>query len=417
MKGYTLGLDLGPTSIGWAMIADEPEEGGQNIIAGVRVFPEGVLRPKGEWEESKSAGRRTARLMRRQHDRKGRRKKTLAFILRGAGLLPPPGPEMDALFARSPYELRRRGLDEDLTLHEFGRALLHLNQRRGFKSSRKQAKTKEDGIVSQGITKLASDMQAEGADTLGVFYARREGKMVLRRRKDSQHGWFAGREMVKKEFDRLWTRQAQAYPAVLTEELRDEVDEELFRQRPLKEPHLAKCELEPEEDRCHRASWYAQRFRLLQDVNNLRILSGRGAERALEPAQRAGLLERLSVRRKMTVKAVRKFLELGESETLNFEGGKRDEFLGNAAEAGLRDIFKQRFEADRVFCIETVYESLVEEDEHEWERRARGEWGLTEEEIKALFELVASQSDGRGQLSRKAIQRLLPYMEEGLEPT
>ena len=53
-QSLTLGLDLGPTSIGWALI----DEGREQVIAtGVRVFPEGVDRDTAGGEKSRSDGR------------------------------------------------------------------------------------------------------------------------------------------------------------------------------------------------------------------------------------------------------------------------------------------------------------------------------------------------------------------------
>ncbi len=47
-----------------------------------------------------------------------------------------------------PYALRALGLTEKLSLHELGRALFHINQRRGFKSNRKMdAKSNEGGKI------------------------------------------------------------------------------------------------------------------------------------------------------------------------------------------------------------------------------------------------------------------------------
>ena len=59
MSARILGLDLGPNSIGWAIIEKEA----QSVKAtGVRVFPEGVDRDQGR-EVSKNETRRTLKLM------------------------------------------------------------------------------------------------------------------------------------------------------------------------------------------------------------------------------------------------------------------------------------------------------------------------------------------------------------------
>ena len=60
--------------------------------------------------------------------------------LAAAGLLADRRRRPGELLAVNPYELRRSGLREKLELHEIGRLLLHLNQRRGFLSNRKTDK-------------------------------------------------------------------------------------------------------------------------------------------------------------------------------------------------------------------------------------------------------------------------------------
>ena len=61
-----IGIDMGTNSIGWAVIEDH-----KILASGVRVFPEGVNRPKGSYEESKNLKRRLARQIRRQYFRVG----------------------------------------------------------------------------------------------------------------------------------------------------------------------------------------------------------------------------------------------------------------------------------------------------------------------------------------------------------
>ena len=68
---YTLGLDLGARSIGWAAIGLVAGEPSSLLGMGVRIFEAGV---EGDIErgrdESRGVQRRTARLARRQTDRK-----------------------------------------------------------------------------------------------------------------------------------------------------------------------------------------------------------------------------------------------------------------------------------------------------------------------------------------------------------
>lgn len=84
-----------------------------------------------------------------------------------------PNDQTRALAQQDPYDLRRRALSEALTPHEIGRALFHLNTRRGFKSNRKAERNRkdaEDGKIASGGKAL--DAALEGR-TLGQFLADR----------------------------------------------------------------------------------------------------------------------------------------------------------------------------------------------------------------------------------------------------
>ena len=118
MSALTLGLDLGPSSIGWALL-DEANE--WIVSAGVRVFPEGVDRDNQGGEKSKTQTRRDARGARRQIAGRAARKKHLRHLLTAKGLLPKDEQDLQGVLAADPYDLRRRALDEPLMPHEAGR--------------------------------------------------------------------------------------------------------------------------------------------------------------------------------------------------------------------------------------------------------------------------------------------------------
>src|SRR2546426_9159766 len=110
-KRLTLGLDVGPTSVGWALVDDAS---GTIEGAGVRIFPEGVDRDQQGGEKSKSQARRVARGMRRQIARRARRKRQVKEALVHLGLLPKDSRELQQVLnddARyNPYLLRRKAV-------------------------------------------------------------------------------------------------------------------------------------------------------------------------------------------------------------------------------------------------------------------------------------------------------------------
>src|SRR3546814_20489242 len=85
---------------------------------------------------------------------RARRRSALLNALVETGLMPADAKDAKALAVCDPDSLRKRALDERLEPYEIGRALFHLNQRRGFKSNRKAERKsgdeKESGKIATG---------------------------------------------------------------------------------------------------------------------------------------------------------------------------------------------------------------------------------------------------------------------------
>ena len=90
MARYTLGLDLGSNSVGWALVAQHGEvfENGRCILAGVRVFPAGLAMEKDKVGTPRGQDRRQKRSQRRTVRRREQRIRELRRILQEARLLP-----------------------------------------------------------------------------------------------------------------------------------------------------------------------------------------------------------------------------------------------------------------------------------------------------------------------------------------
>lgn len=413
----TLGLDLGPNSIGWALIRSDAEGNAAGIIGcGVRVFPEGVDRTPQGSEQSKNESRRLARAARRIHQRRNRRRNWMRERLVAAGLAPSDESEWAAWLRLNPYALRSRGLDHPLTPHEFGRALYHLVQRRGFKSNRKTDNPKEDeGTVKPAIHHLAGEIEKAGCRTLGeyLFKMQESGTRI--------RGRHTGREMYEQEFNRLWHVQSQHHPDLLPDDLRKELEWPIFFQRPLKiQKHLVgECEYERGKKRSPRGTWYAQQFALLQTINNLRITDTRTGEiRELTPEEREVILDELQPKEKRTFdqlrKALLKKLEIPETAyRFNLEErADRKHLWGNRTEAALRKVLGKRYGGlSDELRDEIVRDLIFETDPEIVARHAVERWGLPAEVGEELAG-VRLQS-GYSHLSERAIKRLLPFLAEG----
>ena len=117
---YTLGLDIGTNSLGWAIL-----EGRAITATGARIFGDGRDAKSGA---SLAEDRRLARQMRRRRDRYLRRRSVLLSEMIAAGLMPVEEGARKALENLDPYDLRVTALDARLEPGEIGRALFHLNQ-------------------------------------------------------------------------------------------------------------------------------------------------------------------------------------------------------------------------------------------------------------------------------------------------
>ena len=441
MKQRILGLDLGANSIGWAMLDYEDGEPQAIVQSGVRVFEAGM---EGDLEsgkeESRGKKRRDARQVRRQTERRARRHKRLANVLQQACLLPEGDLESGekrhqffqaldkqlregsgcadaaaevALAHVFPYWLRARALDAKLEPYALGRALYHLGQRRGFLSNRKVPDKDEDkSTVKKDINELQRLMKQADARTLGEYFAGLDPSDPKARR--IRQRW-TGRQMYVDEFEAIWAAQAEHHPDILTEVLRAKVSSAMFDQRPLKsQKHLiGRCELEFGRHRAPMALLDAQRFRLLEKVNDLEIVDADFREHKLTPEQRAVLLDALESQAELKFTKARKLLGLpARGYRFNFERGGEKRLVGNRTAAKLRKIFADRWDGFTKEEREQVVEDVLTfEKEEALAQRGRKHYGLEDEAARAFGQLELEP--GYCNLSRQALAKVLPLMEEG----
>lgn len=213
-----LGLDLGTTSIGWALVNEAEHESEQSSIIklGVRVNPltvdESSNYEKGKAIETNQV-RRQKRSAHRNLQRYKQRRATLLSILKKHGFITDETllSENGESSTYETYNLRAKAVTEKISLEEFARVLLMINKKRGYKSSRK-AKSGEDGKLIDGMT-VAKKLYDENL-TPGqlCFQILSDGKKAL-------PDFY--RSDLQAEFNRIWDFQTQFYTSVLTAELKE----------------------------------------------------------------------------------------------------------------------------------------------------------------------------------------------------
>jgi len=179
MGRYVLGLDLGSSSIGWAVVKINEDgdfgglatlkDGPNDVPAiGARIFPAGVERyGQGKREQTRNKTRREKRGMRRTLRRRRTRYKKLVALLQANNILPKNDTELQKLQQEAdPYELRAKAIkkleeltetEKPISLTELGRIFLHICKKRGFKSNRKAPPKKEEkGKVNEAKTRFGN---------------------------------------------------------------------------------------------------------------------------------------------------------------------------------------------------------------------------------------------------------------------
>ncbi|MEM6639527.1 MAG: type II CRISPR RNA-guided endonuclease Cas9 [Pseudomonadota bacterium] len=417
---FRLALDLGTTSIGWCVMRLDRDKRPVAVVkTGVRIFSDG-RHPK--TNASLAVARREARQARRRRDRVLKRKKRVTDILIDGGFFPSDQIKRRELTSLCPYKLRKEGLDRKLTPREFARAIFHLNQRRGFKSNRKtDGRDTEATVMKSAISDLERELTESGARTLGEWLARRHqnGQSVRARLRNPKGGekrydFYANRKMVLEEFDRLWSCQESYNPQLYTERKRAALRDAISFQRPLRQVSPGKCTLIPTEPRAPTALPSVQRFRLFQEVNNLRIIEPTTGESIpIELAERDAIVAYLEKGKNAGFKSViRKICDTSPSQTFNLQSEKRPSLKGNTVSKILGDkkAFGDQWHALHLAEQDSIVELLLdEENESLLTEQLQQQWGVDKD--KAKYIASVSLPEGYGRLSAEAISRVLPHLE------
>lgn len=420
---YRLALDLGTTSIGWAMLRLNQHDKPHAVIrAGVRIFNDGRVPKTGE---ALAVQRRLARQQRRTRDRSLRRKNKLINMLVRFGFFPDNPAERKSLERLDPYELRAKGLEQQLKPEQFARALFHLAQRRGFKSNRKTDRgDTESGVMKAAVAETKQEIETLGCRTIGEYLykrlqfglgtrARLRDKPKVKGGSTKAYDLYTERSLVEKEFDVLWNVQSRFAPELFTLEKREALRDTIFHQRDLRPVKPGRCTLFPEEERAPLALPSQQRFRICQEVNNLRKIDEHLCSVELTRTEKAKLVQALSLARKKTFEQLRKTIGYEGQFNLEDAGAGRAELKGNETSVAIGKIIGKDWlnyslsEQDKLVLM-----LLNIESESELIDKLQEEFGLSEAVAKKLS--GTSLVSGYGALSRKAIDLILPFLEQGM---
>ncbi len=438
MSKLILGLDLGSNSLGWALFQESNLSETNLIDIGSRIFSKAV---EEKVPTPKNVKRRDMRLGRRVLQRRARRKQRMMNYLISLDLLPSslkhePQPEIILNGLGNPYELRAKGLDEQLSPHEFGRVLLHFVARRGFLSTKKQlagdliddpdtmaflqlsdesdTTNKEEGQFKADIAKVKQAIQIAQARTLGEYLFKLETGKCKRNRSHEGGHLRTDRSMYKEELALIWQCQKPFFQKLPDDFMMEKkgIKHIIFYQRPLKlkTDRVGKCSLEPTKNRALTARLEVQKFRYLQDINNLSYFE-RHTETHISPSpeQKEKLIEHFETNPKITATQLKKILGLDKQTKLNLEAKN---LKGNITACEIASVIGIAWKDLPFQQQQSLVEDLLTiKKKSVLKNRLIQHWGFTTQQAISLCLLEFEPSHSNHSL--KAINKMLPHLLDG----
>ena len=452
-KKYSLGLDIGTSSIGWAVL-DLDKERIHDL--GVRIFE----RPEDPQNgDSLAKPRRDARSARRRLKRRRQRLNHLKQFFVDQNILTKDRVE-EVLNYKSDfnkldiYGLRAKALTEELSPEELLKVLYQIAKRRGFKSNRKvvEESDKEGGRVTSALKTNEKFLADNNYTTVGDALSRDEKFAPHKRNKrDDYTNSFARNDFLRELEAIIKTQRNYALknvPEQAISELIYGIDDgqvtnvnAIMYQRPfMKEELIEKmvgdCTFEKNEKRAPKASYSFEVFRLASDLSHLvfipRDASKRQAKRdnlevRLSPEQISKVIDVAKSQKSLTYKKVRSTAGISEDYVPKDVRGKKKEgdefgedntFGGLKAYSDIRSALKELPEdwakIDNESAINQIAYILTTQKADEGIQAELDSLPLSDKAKEAIVKIKPTNFKAFGHLSIKALQKITPHILEGM---
>ncbi len=442
---YKIGLDLGITSVGFAALATDSEgdECKRIIEAGSRIFNIA----EDEKGKSLAAPRRQKRSMRRGVRRRAHRLQRIKSLIVREGILSKE--EMLNCYARGKhtlrdiYEIRLAALDMLIEREEFARLLIHLAQRRGFRSNRKV----EDESVDNSEKKVLGVIEANERKmkeskwrTVGEMFMKDAAFAESKRNSGDHYLTTVTRALMLDEIAKIFAAQRALGNTHATEVLEKCYTDIYAAQRNFDdgpggespfggnmiEKMVGACTIYPDERRAPSACYSFELFSLWSKVNTLKIVSLLHS-RFLTQEEREKVVA-LFYKNKggVTYKQIRKALGLVDNERFNALSyrEKSNEEVEKTSLPYLKAHHQLRTSYDKVLG-EGAYEALEIEKKDEIARiltyfknderikvkLSESFCDFSEKEVEAILGMKSFNKFGH--LSMRAMREITPHLEKG----
>lgn len=300
--GYRIGLDIGSTSVGWAVVEDDKYGNPIKILdLGVRIFEAAKLQINGI---SASEERSLKRRSRRQNRRKAHRISRVKKLLVEKNIL--SFTELNRLYLDNNfniYKLRANAIYKEISRFELSALLINFVKRRGYRSNSKCKSLNENfGKVLREIKKNNKLMKERGYRTVGEMYFRDDkfkyrledgtflldengNKIIKIRNNIGDYTSVVDRDEILKEVTLILSIQKK-YIKEITEDFINEYlkifkSQRNFDEGPaypsrysgnMIEKMVGKCTFEKDQIRAAKSTYSFEVFKMLQDLNKIRII-------------------------------------------------------------------------------------------------------------------------------------------------
>ncbi len=459
-----LGLDLGSSSIGWAIIEENSEEviletassPQDKIVAiGSRIIPlspdENTQFTKGQ-ALTKNADRTAKRTQRKGYDRYQLRRALLLEELTRLGMYNGTTLKCSTLEL---WGLRAKAVSKQLSLRELGRVLCHINQKRGYKTAKSDFGDKKLGEHVQQIVGRYRELHDHHM-TIGQYMYEGLKNDPAFRCKDLVYP----RVAYEEEYDAVMAQQQIYYPDLLSAEvvayLRNHI---IFHQRPLKScKHLVgKCELERHDVKrgerivncgpkvAPRSSPLFQVCKIWESINNLAIRNRENDSLYISVEQKKLLFTYLNTNDKLKATQLKTLLGIKSKEWLfqqavggGLQGNttycaiekalgnypQKDDLLKfdlcvvdgdmvNTETGEVSKMIEASFEQQPLYRLWHTLYSIHEIEK--LKRVLKDQYGIEDETVLEALSKLDFVKAGYGNKSSRAMRKILPYMMEGMQ--
>lgn len=452
-KKYSLGLDIGTSSVGWAVL-DLDKERIHDL--GVRIFE----RPEDPQNgDSLAKPRRDARSARRRLKRRRQRLNHLKQFFVDQNILTKDRVE-EVLDYKSDfnkldvYDLRAKALTEELSPEELLKVLYQITKRRGFKSNRKvvEESDKEGGRVTSALKTNEKFLADNNYTTVGEALSRDEKFALHKRNKRDDYTNSFARDDFLCELEAIIKTQRnyalKNIPEQAVNELIYGINDgqvtnvsAIMYQRPfmtkeLIEKMVGDCTFEKDEKRAPKASYSFEVFRLASDLSHLvfipRDASKRQAKREnlevrLSPEQINQVIDAAKSQKSLTYKKVRSTAGISEDYVPKDVRGKKkdgDEFgeenvfgglkAYNDIRLALKDLPEDWAKIDNESAINQIAYILTTQKADEGIQAELDSLPLSDKAKEAIVKIKPTNFKTFGHLSIKALQKITPHILEGM---